>query len=106
MARRGVGKSVVLKVLAIMLVLAGITSLMSIFGFFYLGIVGSTIGFLLGLVLVFVSAFLIGTARPVWGAQIGERHGDIAHDSDGPALPPDPDLFVLWAIHRALHRCR
>jgi tetratricopeptide (TPR) repeat protein len=75
MARKGVGKSVVLKVLAIMLVLAGITSLMSIFGFFYLGVVSSTIGFLLGLVLVFVSAFIIGTARPVWGAQIGERLG-------------------------------
>jgi RNA polymerase subunit RPABC4/transcription elongation factor Spt4 len=75
MARKGVGKSVVLRILAIMLVLAGLTSLMSIFGLFLLGVVSSTIGFLLGLVLVFVSAFLIGTARPVWGAQIGERLG-------------------------------
>ena len=75
MKRVDVGKSVVLKVLAIMLVLAGITSLMSIFGFFYLGIVGSTAGFLIALILVFVSAFLIVTARPVWGAQIGERLG-------------------------------
>ncbi len=86
-----------------MLVLAGITSLMSIFGFFYLEIVSSTIGFLLGLILVFVSAFLIGTARPVWSAQIGERQGILRDDSDGPPLPPDPDLSVLWAIRRALH---
>ncbi len=41
----------VLKTDGHLVVFAGILSLMSIFGLFYLGVVGSTIGFLLGLML-------------------------------------------------------
>src|SRR5512137_619379 len=70
-----ISKYTVLRPIAIWLIFAGILSLVSIFGIFYLSVVSSTIGFLLGLVLFFVSIFVIGTARPIWSAQVGEWEG-------------------------------
>jgi len=72
-----VSKFTVLRPIAIWMIFAGMLSLASIFGLFYLEVVSSTIGFLLGLVLFFVSIFVIGTARPIWSAQVGEWEGVI-----------------------------
>ncbi len=74
-ARMDISKYTVLRPIAIWLMFAGILSLVSIFGLFYLEVVSSTIGFLLGLVLFFVSIFVIGTAKPIWSAQVGEWEG-------------------------------
>jgi RNA polymerase subunit RPABC4/transcription elongation factor Spt4 len=69
-------KKTVLKPIAIWLVLAGILTLASIITLvFYLGSIGSTLGFLLILSMTFLSAYEISISRSVWSGQVGEWSG-------------------------------
>jgi len=66
----------ILKPIAIWLVLAGILTLISIITLvFYLGSIGSTLGFLLILSMTFLSAYEISISRSVWSGQVGEWAG-------------------------------
>jgi tetratricopeptide (TPR) repeat protein len=73
--KEGINKYMVLRPIAIWSIFAGLLSMLSMFSLFYFNSVGTVLGIILTLVILFMAILLIGSSRSIWTAQVGEWPG-------------------------------